>query len=66
MGSYGFCFLMLFNITITWTEDINSRFVDLMYVQFASCVQEVKCNTNSNLFAQNWIVDTGAATGGIL
>ena len=37
-----------------------------MYVQFTSCVQEVKCNTNSSLFAQNWIVDTQAATGSVL
>ena len=37
-----------------------------MYVQFTSCVQEVKCNANSSLFAQNWIVDTQAATGSVL
>ena len=54
------------NITISWKEDIALRSADLMYVQFTSCVQEVKCNTNSSLFAQNWIVDTQAATGSVL
>ena len=35
-----------------------------MYVLFTSFSQGVKGNMKSNLFAQNYIVDTKEATGG--
>ena len=36
-----------------------------MYVLFTSFIQGVKCNVKSNLFVQNYIVDTEGATGGV-